>query len=263
MPRLLFDGEWYEPLAADSMFETDYESLLLDRAEDLYPSFHMVRFKRKVFSEYGNGVPDLALIDHEYRAWWVVEVELGSHSLSGHVESQVQVFSRAKYGQEDAAFLASNASHLDGAKLEQMMRGTQPRVLVIVNQARPEWTTWLRKYDALVGVAEMFRGRNNRIVLRVNGEHPEPLPNVLSRCTVDALLPRAFVVSSPANLPCDAQSVDLEYQGAVSRWKRVEVRDRVWLVPERRSPLPAGVRSCDIIRRADGRLVLLDTTAQK
>jgi hypothetical protein len=36
-------------------------------------------------SEYGSKKPDLALIDRDYRAWWVVEVELAHHSLHHHV----------------------------------------------------------------------------------------------------------------------------------------------------------------------------------
>ena len=45
---------------------------------------------------------------------------------------------------------------MDVALLEEMMRGRQPRVLVIVNQAMPDWLPVLGRYDALVGVAELF-----------------------------------------------------------------------------------------------------------
>lgn len=255
MPRLLHDGEWFEALSADAVFEADYEALLLERGSLLYPGFYLVRFKRKVHSEFGSGIPDLALIDRGYRCWWIVEVELGSHRLEGHVRQQVEIFSNAKYTADDALHLASVDAQLDPVRLHRMMLGASPRVLVLVNQVRPEWTAWLRKYDALVGVAEMFRARTNKIILRINGQHPEPVTDIVTRCVVDLVIPKALIVESPAGLP-DGETLDIEFDGAATRWRRMESRDRVWLVPDRRSPLPPGQREYEILLQADGRLSL-------
>lgn len=255
MPRLLLDGEWYDPLSADAVFETDYESLLVQEARHIYPSHRILRFKHKIRSEYGNGIPDLALVDRDYRSWWVVEVELGSHPLEGHVRQQVEIFANGEYGQDSAEAMLRSDPSLDGGKVQQMLLGAPPRVLVLVNQARPDWTSWLRKYDALVGVVEIFRARSNRMILRVNGQHPDDGGDVLSRCTLDPWIPKALIVLSPANLPTGEDTLDIEFDGAASRWRRLDSSDKVWLVPVNRSPLPSKQREFDLHLEA-GRLSL-------
>lgn len=239
------------------MYEGDFESLLLAHASELYPQFWMVPFKKTVTSDYGNAQADLALIDHLYRAWWVVEVELSTHSLSGHVEPQVSCLATAEYGPDEASYLARKNAALDPRRLTAMMLGEQPRVLVLVNDAKPDWVTSLRRWDVLVGVVEVFRSQQNREILRVNGEHPHVLGDVLSLCHVDPLMPRCLVVESPGALGLDAgESATLFFEGDGSEWRRIDVANKVWLMAARRYPLPPELQRFKLLRRGDGRLAL-------
>lgn len=72
MARLLFRGEWFEAVLPDSVYEIDYEEHLLDQSSQLYPGFHLTRFKKLLESEYGSGRPDLALVVRatEIGGWW-------------------------------------------------------------------------------------------------------------------------------------------------------------------------------------------------
>lgn len=258
MARLLIDGEWFDSISPESIYEKDFEELLLANAVHLYPSFHAARFKATVESEQGRAQADLALVDKSYRTWWVVEVELGSHPLRGHVQQQVAVLSTAKYSDAEANHLAGQAPELDRNALVEMMRGRQPRVLIIVNEAKPDWIPALARYDALVGVAELFRSRRDHMtVLRINGEHPEEIGDVVSMCRVDGVMPNSLRVDSPANLGFGAdEKAEIWFDGSLTEWARLDSATTAWLVPVHRNPLPSGSRSFRLRRGDDGRLVI-------
>jgi hypothetical protein len=104
MARILKDGEWYEPVAPTAVYEAEYQAIIVAQARHLFPDYAVVKFDTIVESERGNGKADLALIDRRYRFWWVVEIELSTHSLGGHVLPQVQILSlRRARGQEIGA----------------------------------------------------------------------------------------------------------------------------------------------------------------
>lgn len=129
----------YDSVSSNSFYEFEYENVILDRASLLFPEYHAVPFKKRVESETGRAIADLALIERSYRKWWVVEIELSHHSLSGHVLPQVDILANANYGTDIAQYLASRSSDLDIGSLENMMRGSQPLVVVIVDRYLPDW----------------------------------------------------------------------------------------------------------------------------
>lgn len=263
MSRVLIRGEWYSRLGSTSLLEHEYEKLMAQQAPLLFPDYELVEFRCDISSEHGIRQPDFALIERTYRSWWVLEVELAHHSLLSHVLPQVRVFATAEYGSQHAGYLAAR-SHLDRHRLEEMMKGAPPKVLVAVNQPMPDWIPALRGYDALLAVLEIYRSEKNDHILRANGDYPDPPTDVLTRCRVEALMPRALTVDSPAGLGVpDGGAISVEYEGNVTEWRRKDVQNRVWLMPPRGgSPLPIGLGSFDLVRRSDGRLVFLATRAR-
>ena len=97
MARLLFDGRFFGARTRREILESQYENLLLTNASLLFPGFHMIKFKPNVRSGTRTKQPDFALIEHNYRTWWVVEVELSHHSFKNHVLPQVEVFRTGDY----------------------------------------------------------------------------------------------------------------------------------------------------------------------
>jgi hypothetical protein len=239
------------------MYETDFERLLMSQSSHLYPEFHLVKFNFLVSSEYGSGRPDLALIDKSYRSWWVVEVELGSHNLRSHVEEQVAIFSCGSYGREAARYLQDRCPFLDGNSLGDLMQGAPPRVLVIVNQPRPDWSPTLSRWDALLAVVELFRDNNNNVILRVNGEHPRRNDKFLTTCRIDPLLRKSLVIDAPAALGVPSGGkVELWMHGGVTEWRRIDASGTSWLMPIKRCPLGSSSGTFRIFRTDDNRLVL-------
>jgi hypothetical protein len=262
MARLLVRGEWYDAVSSSALYEEDFEALLAHHGGTLYPDFHLVPFKCTVQTEDGRSArADLALIDRTYRDWWIVEAELAHHSLSGHVLPQIRTLADAVYSSREAAYLARQLTSLDAARLAEMMKGRQPRVLVIVNAARPDWVEPLARHDALLGVCEIFRSRRNEHVLRINGDHPAVREDIVSDCECDPLIPRLLIVHAPSalNVPPRGRVV-VHYQDGVTEWERVDAKDRVWLAPTGGNPLVPG-KTYELRRRSDGALVLAVTEA--
>lgn len=255
MPRLLIGGEWYDEVGSTAYWEIEFERLILAQAALLYPEYHVVEFKAKVRSSAGNAKPDLALVDPEYRLWWVVEVELAHHSLSQHVLPQVISLATGAYNEAHASYLAARDPTLDDSKLRNMMRGAQPRVLVLVN-GDTDWAPYLRPYGALLATIQVFRSPLNRHVLRVNGDYPERPPDILTRCRHDPAMPRMLQIDSPARLPIgEDRRVYLEFDGTLTVWEALVAKDRFWLSPITTNPLPMG-ESFDIVLNDDGTLAV-------
>lgn len=239
--RLLFDHDWYEPVSSEGQRESDFEDLVIGNATSLFPDFHAVRFKIPVESEEGRKIPDLALVDYNYRYWWVVEVEMAHHSLERHVIPQVEVFSRGKYGQKHCDYLVDNGDALDHAALSDMIKGAQPRVLVVVNRSVPEWKEPIRRLEGLIAVVEVFRSERNRQILRINGDYPSTSDaSVVTYCRLDSAIPRLLQIDSPAGLGIGSgERLSILLDGGLTNWARLDIQDKVWLIPLERNPLTA------------------------
>jgi hypothetical protein len=255
MARLLINGEWYERLASTAYYEAAYERLIQEQARTLYPGYRLVPFKTTVASEAGTAKADFALISDTYGGWLVVEVELAHHSLGSHVLPQIEVLATATYGDTQAAYLVAQDRDLDPQKVRELMKGAQPRVLVIVNGLPASWAPVLARFDTLLNSIEVYRSGRNHHVLRVEGGGPEQNLAVVSLCRVDPIIPRLLQIDSPAALDVDPDGlVRLEWNGSETTWSRVHSKDSAWLNPIQTNPLPA--RETLVIVREGDRLLI-------
>ncbi len=238
MARVLFNGEWFEEVSTTSLYETDFEQLVMNNSYLLYPDYSAVPFKHTVSDGYNATKADFALIHSQYRDWWVVEVEMGHHSFTQHVLPQVTILAKAIYGFEQAQALFAQNPNLDASRVSDMLKGQQPRVLVIVNTPQPTWIEPLARKDAILAVFEIFRSLRNQYIFRVNGEHPPQKVDAISRCYFDRIIPRLLVVESPGVIGVAAGStVIMKYKNGMTEWTRIDSKDRVWLTPLKNNPL--------------------------
>ena len=254
MARILFKDAFFEEMAPGSMLETDFESVVVDRGNLIFPDFFVVPFKTTVSSEDDSAKADLALVERNYRTWWVVEVELGNHSFEGHVLPQVRTLARASYGEEEGKALCTSCPELELQRVLDMMKGRQPRVLVVVDADRREWVQSLRSYDAELLALQMFRSDRNEHGFRIDGYLPTSPISVVSECSFDNLVPRFVVVHSPALLGVTAGKVlKIRYGQYMTEWQRIDSQDKVWLAPARQNPLSRS-ETYLIVRSEDGTL---------
>jgi hypothetical protein len=255
MARILVKDEWYHEISSTALYETEFETVVMQKADRLFPGFHFIPFKELVESEDGACKADFALVDVNYRIWFVGEVELAHHNLDAHVIPQVRRLARGAYGETHARALCQKCPVLNFERVLQMLKGLQPKVFVVVNLPVATWPERLRPFDAVVGVVQIFRSLTG-YVLRYNGEAPTVDATVLTTCEVDRIFALWLVVHSPAALPIKAGSrVTIYYQGQASEWDRFDTGSKVYLQAARSHQLIRG-KIYDIVQQSDGSLAI-------
>jgi hypothetical protein len=259
--RILSKGVWFDQVAPASLYETEFEAVVLQNASLLFPHHILIPFKVLLYAENESAIADMALVEERCREWWLVEVEMVHHSLDSHVLPQVRTLSRCSCGPAEAQELARQCPQLQPSSILDMVKGKAPRVLVLLNTSAPEWILPLRRYDAEIAVVEIFRSGMNQRLFRVNGFSPSPPPSAFSECALDPILPGFLQVESPAALKLPTKDrVAIEYEGGVSYWERVDSMDRVWLTPMGANPLKANEKY-NLVRRVDGSYQILTKAA--
>jgi len=238
MARILINNVWYDEISAQSMYEYQFEDILRSQAKVLFPEYITVPFKIIVESENGSAKADLALIDKNYLGWWVVEVEMSRHSLKQHVLPQIKILSEANYGKKIAQFFYDKQPLLNLKKLKDLMKGNQPRVLVVVDLPKPEWSQKLEKFNAIVALFQIFKSPSNEMIYRINGDYPFNFENGTSRCLFEKLLSNLLIVESPAILTIqNDERIEIIYDNALTEWKRLDIQNKVYLLPMGFNPL--------------------------
>lgn len=228
MARILHNGEWYEEISSQGHYERDFENILKREAVNLFSDYHLVPFKKIVYSEEESRRPDFALIHKSYISWWVVEVELAHHSFESHVLPQVRTLALARYGVSEADYLCDQDSNLNKSSVIEMLKGKQPRVLVIVNAPVEGWIDQLQSFGAILAICQVFRSRFDKYILRINGDSPSVDETVLTTCKCVPMLPRMLEIDSPASLPKKGEILLYHNEEATS-WERTETMGQVYL----------------------------------
>ena len=228
MARILHNDEWYEEISSQGLYERDFENILKREAANLFSDYHLVPFKKIVYSEEEGRKPDFALIHKSYVTWWVIEVELAHHSFESHVLPQVRTLAWARYGVSEAEYLCDQDPNLDKTSVIEMLKGKQPRVLVIVNAPVKGWADQLRLFEAILAICQVFRSRLDRYALRINGDYPSVDETVLTTCKCVPMLPRMLEIDSPASLPKRGEILLYHNEEATS-WERTETLGQVYL----------------------------------
>lgn len=257
MARLLLGDQCFYQLSNTSLYEAEYERLLIAHGRGLFPEHYVLPFKPIVQSEVSSARPDLALVDREFRSWWVIEVELSHHSLHGHVLPQVSVLASGRYGQSEAHLLRTAIPDLALPTALDLVKGAQPGTLVIVNERRPTWEIELARVGVRLMVVEVFRSDHNSHALMASGFYPRTPADFVSDCTFDSILPGCLVVDSPVQLGVQqGKTLWIEVEGKVTEWTRFDVQDRVWLKPRGANPLERNRGRFRLFRHRGDRLLL-------
>lgn len=263
--RILFKESWFNSVRSNSWNEADFENLVISKAQDLFSGWIPVNFKADVTGNDGvTKRPDLALIDPKYRKWCVIEVELAHHDLYTHVLPQIEVFCSGSYGHEHAQYLKEQNDGLDLCRLIQMMNGLMPEVMVVVDRPDTNWKKPLKQAGALLGIIEPFRGPNDEILFRINGDQVELPGQTLTRCSRH--LRRYWKVHSPATLPASTredQCLEIESLGVPILWNRINLANSVLLTTAGPGDALEGISIADIVSEDDGSLRFVTVAKEK
>lgn len=230
MARLRYRDQWFHPLSPTSLMENDFENLLIQNGDVFRSASWMVRFKKTIYAAHSNARPDLAIIDHEYREWFVVEVEMNRHSLVGHVLPQVRTLRDGLYGHEEADYLHERLPHLDPVRLSDLVRGTSPRIVVIADRDQQSWRETLSGADIEFLTLEIYRSEINNYIFSVDGGLPHRGSDLVSYCHYNQMLPRQLTVESPASLGIvNGESLNVLWDGRVAELIRMDAGSSCYL----------------------------------
>ena len=235
--KILYRNSWFYPVKSSTIYEGVYEKRILANSEYLFPGFYCAPFKKPVDSRHGTGVPDLVLIDKRYRTWVVVEVELETHSLQNDVELQVKQFANGEYDEEHARYIYSKLPELDATRLQMLVLGTLPSILVIVPIVKPTWAVSLRNHRATISQIELFEDDTKQQLLRVDGDNPVAFTNeFVSRLFRDGSSDRGLRMENPGAIE-NLESIRILISGYGTTWRVIRSKSSIWLMPASREPL--------------------------
>lgn len=114
--------------------EVQFEEQVLRVASQIMPNYKIAGWKPRIRDWEGHAAkPDLAMISQELDNWYVVEVELASHSVPGHIAPQLETLRNGVY---DRSLVPSLKKAFPSENIESLIRlvGRDPGLLCIVDR---------------------------------------------------------------------------------------------------------------------------------
>jgi hypothetical protein len=158
--------------------------------------------------------PDLALIARDYSHWFVIEVELVSHSLAGHVLPQVRAFQYGK-PQPDCVSILARETGLAEAQVETFLRVVPRSVAVVANKRSRDWELSLGSLQVQLLTVSAYRSSSGIEAVEVGG-NLEVLQEHLGFGTFSAT-DRTLRFPNTVRLP-DGEIVITDVNGAGTLW---------------------------------------------
>ena len=219
----------FKPLTPSS--EQQFEEQVLRMTSQIMPNYKAAGWKPLVRDWYGHGAkPDIAIISNDFEEWYVVEVELASHSISGHVAPQLETLRNGIY---DRSLVPSLQKAFPGIGVETLTRLTtrEPGLLCIVDQYTEPISRTCRASGFDLAVLEPYYGDLGGWAVLV-----ERLPSELSRLTAPttyvlrrgAPLGSSVVMELPRSFPASLYKVRLPgvFDDQVEQFAQVQHFDR-------------------------------------
>ena len=234
----------------DALSEAEFEVFVVKAFGCVYQSYHCVDF-RGTF-RYDNRLyqADLALVARDMSHWFVIEVELLSHSFDAHVLPQVRAF---RYGtpEADCVPLLAHGLGVAAAQAATLVEWVPRGVAVIANRRDKDWEVALRAHDIQLLTVAAFRSPANVEAFEIDGalEVVQKSVGFGQYSAIDRSLKFAKGVRLPAG---DIQLNDPF--GSVSTWHVIALEDAVWVTKERGALSIDDGAFVQIVRTIDGRL---------
>lgn len=243
MAKIIRHGLVYEEISLTMFSEREVQDAISSRADLIFPGYYYCPFSATISVEDDSAQPDFVLIEKEYRIWYIGEVEMVRHSLTGHVLRQVRIFLRGDYNEKHVDHILNKRPDLDAGRLQLLIDNVQPTVLVMADKLDDVWKSVIREEGAKLAVFEMFRHGQADLIFRVNGDTPETLGRIISLCQLDRSLPRLLLLETPSGVPAvNGQRIELEYEGIISECVYMIGEGKGWLNPVGHLNLPQNAR---------------------
>jgi hypothetical protein len=158
----------FEIWDADATRETEFEFIVAKALMCIYPTYHCFPFGGTFKLEDNISRPDIALVAKDMSHWFVIEVELISHSLDGHVLPQIRTF---RYGepQPDCISVLSRELSMDRSQIKTFLLTVPRTVAVIANKRHRDWEIALRSLEVQLLTVSAFNSPAGVQAVEVDG----------------------------------------------------------------------------------------------
>ncbi|MER8921040.1 hypothetical protein [Mesorhizobium sp. M0802] len=232
--------------------EAEFEAITLRAFGCMYPQYQCVVFGGRFLYEGEQRKPDLAMIARDRSHWFVVEVELVSHSLEGHVLPQVRAF---RYGepQSECAMILSRELGIDLGDAATLISRVPRAVVVVANRSRVDWEHAIRALQGQLVVVTRFAGPTGREAFEVAGS----LAAIKESLGFGTYSSQDAMIRFATNIGLPDGQIQMEgVSGVTSLWKVIRDERWAWVVKDTgRLDVPDGAH-VQLIRAIDGRITL-------
>jgi len=256
--RTLLTGECkpeniFQLVDPTEFLEVDFEAEVVKALTCLFPNYFCGVFAGEFVLDGERKSADLAMIHKSLSHWFVLEVELASHSLEHHVIPQVRCF---RYGEPDSTCITSLCRGfvgIDRSNAELLLTHVPRGVAVISNVYDPVWHPALRTIDVQFLTVSVFRDYQGRTAHEVQGR--------LIVLRENLGFGQFSVVDNSLRFPksCGLALGTLQIEdqfGSAGLWTARAAGDNVWLTKDAGPALLPNGAFVQVIRSIDGRICL-------
>jgi hypothetical protein len=236
----------------DAPSEAEFEYQVARALSCMYPAYKCIVFSGGFRLDAEIFRPDLALIALNFSHWFVIEVELVSHSFDRHVMPQVKAF---QYGEPTEDCITQIAKGLDKstAQAQTLIHHVPRNVAVIANKRDPMWEIALRSHGIQLLAVSAFRSEAGTDALELDGDI-EVFQESLGFGIYSAI-DRSLRFSKTVKLPTGFVQINDPF-GSVSLWTVARDDQYAWITKDVGSPSIPNGSHVQLVRTIHGKITL-------
>lgn len=243
----------YEMVDPSTYYEIEFEAEVVKALCCLYPDYLCRVFAGTFELDGERHSADLALVHRSLSHWFVVEVELVSHSLEGHVLPQVRCFRYGEPADTCVSSLCNSFPEFNRQQAEMILKFIPRSVAVVANRLLEPWRLALLTADTQLLVVSAFRGPSGQIAHEVEGSLRAVRSSIgfYRYSTVD----RSFRLPRTCGLVPGELQIEDPY-GSIATWIIREDGDVLWLTRVTGDPTLPNNEYVQILRTFGGRIAM-------
>ncbi|MEP9387254.1 hypothetical protein [Mesorhizobium sp. KR9-304] len=237
---------------ADAARESEFEFVVAKALTCIYPNYHCFPFAGSFKLEDNVSRPDIAMVAKDMSHWFVIEVELISHSLDAHVLPQIRAF---RYGepQADCISILSRELQLDRDQIRTFLMGVPRTVAVIANKRHRDWEISFRSLEVQLLTVSAFNSPAGIQAVEVDGRLIAQQEHIGFGYYMAT--DRSLRFHRGVGLPDGAIMVD-DFLGAGSMWTVTRDTSYAWVTRNQGTPDIANGSLVQMIRAFGGRFLI-------
>ena len=236
-----------------SFSEAEFEVHVLKAFQCIFSDYHCIPFRGGFEFESVRHEADLALVHRNFSHWYVLEVELLSHSLHGHVVPQVRCFRYGAPLESCVDYLVRFIPDMTDARAEALVRFVPYTVAVIVNRFDLEWQSSLKVVETQLLTVSIFEKLDGSFALEAEGTLYIPRESL--GFFVYSALDRSIRLSRKCGLAEGEVQIEDPY-GGVGLWTVRAASDTLWVTKNVGDPGLPDNSMLQVLRTQTGKITL-------